>query len=117
MKQKSETNRLEVGGAGIGEVSDEMIEQRARKLASADGRDDVNSTDRAQAREDLAGVPADNTEDSIAETDRARDGTVPGSEGHKAPRLELDDEANLATEEVEEGIEEAALDTSAQRRI
>jgi hypothetical protein len=116
MKQKSETNRVEAGGAGIGEVSQDMIENRARKIAAADGRADVNVLDRGTAREELIGQSGEAPEDLIAESDRAGDGTVPGSTGTQAPRLELDDEANYAAQEVEEGIAEAALDTSGRRR-
>jgi hypothetical protein len=117
MKQKFETNRVEIGGAGVGEVSEDMVEQRARKLAKADGREGINDVDRMQAREQLSGASGETFEDSMGETDRAGDGTVPGAAGHKAPRLELDDEANFAALEIEEGIEEAALDTSTQRPV
>jgi hypothetical protein len=116
MKQKSETNRVEAGGAGIGEVSQDMIENRARKIAAADGREDINALDRESAREELIGQGGEAPEDLIAESDRAGDGTVPGSTGTQAPRLELDDEANYAAQEVEEGVAEAALDTSGRRR-
>jgi hypothetical protein len=34
MRQESEINRLGIGRAGIVEINDEMIEQRARDLAS-----------------------------------------------------------------------------------
>ena len=91
MKQKSVTNRVEADSEGIGEVSDEMIEQRANKLAAADGRSEANTADRFRAREDLTGTPEEPAEDFIAESDRPGDGTVPGSGGHQAPKLELDD--------------------------
>jgi hypothetical protein len=117
MKQKSETRRIEVGGEGIGEVDDDMIEDRARKLATADGRDTVTDEDRDEAREDLAGrgVTVD-PGDLLTEAERPGDGSPPASTGHRAARLELDDEENLAAQEVEEGIEEANLDSSGQRR-
>jgi len=113
MKQKSVTNRVEVGGAGIGEVSDEMIARRARELAAADGRDESNDGDMSEARFELTGQDraASALEDDLPESERADAGVAPSDAGSRAPRLEMDDENNLAAEEVEEGIGEADLDT------
>ncbi len=116
MKQKSVTNRVEAGGAGIGEVSDPMIARRARDLAAADGRDESNEADMREARLELAGrdEAAMAVEDTLAEGERADAGVAPADTGSRAPRLEMDDENNLAAEEVEEGIDEADLDTRKQ---
>lgn len=114
MKQKSETNRVEAGGAGIGEVSDEMIAERARELARADDRDDVGASDLDEAREQLTGRAEEldgDVEESLSEEERAGDGSPPTEHGTQAPRLELDDETSIAEAEIEEGMAEAELDS------
>lgn len=97
-------------GAGIGEISDEMIARRAHELTIADGRHEVTPEDFERARIDLYGNAADDSE-LIAEEDRPGSGVPSTGSGRQTPRLELDDETNFAAQEVEEGIEEADLDT------
>jgi len=118
MKQKSETNRVEVGGAGIGEVSDAMIAARARTLAVSDGREEAHDGDLREARAQLAGRDSGmaDAELSIPESERPDGGVPPADTGTRAPRLEMEDENNLAAAEVEEGIAEADIDTRRKSR-
>jgi sRNA-binding protein len=116
MKQKSTTNRIEIEGAGIGEISEEMISRRARQLAEADGREEANASDLEEARGDLAAGGEEDDAEQIAEEDRPGSGVPPMSTGTQAPRLEPEDEGTLAAEEVEEGISEADFDTRAKSR-
>jgi hypothetical protein len=110
---------VEINGAGIGEISDDMISLRARQLATADGRDEVNASDISEARADLDGGAAGSDEeeaDLIAEEDRPDSGVPPMSAGTQAHRMEPEDEGGFAAEEVEEGIAEADLDTRVKSR-
>jgi hypothetical protein len=56
MNEPQSRGRILRGTKGIGTVSPEMIEQRAREIARGDGRAQPNESDRASAREDLVGA-------------------------------------------------------------
>ncbi len=117
MEHQSATNRIEITGAGVGEISEEMIAKRARALAAADGRGEAHEGDFQESREELSGTqPETDPAEMIPEEDRAGDGVPPISGGTKICRLEPEDEGNLAAEEIEEGIAEADLDTRKKSR-
>ncbi len=112
MKSTSSTNRVKVDGAGSGEISDEMISRRARLT-------EANDSDLDNARGDFAAEEPDTLEKeaaAISEDDRPDSGVPPMRSGIQVPRLELEDEANFAEEEVEEGVAEADLDTRVKSR-
>lgn len=112
MQQNAETHRIEIGGAGFGEASDETIEQRARDIARADGRDAAEDRDRAAAFAELRAPLASATEGDIhlTEANRPDAGVPPTSTGSQAPTIEAEDEETLAESLVQEGIEEADRD-------
>ena len=45
--------RIEIGSAGFGEASNSTLEERARQIATSDGRAEVNDLDREEARRQL----------------------------------------------------------------
>lgn len=111
MTMKTKLNRIEVGGAGFGEAGERDVARRAAELARADGREETNETDFAQARGELGGRAFVDLSEEIAEEDRAGTGVPASSEGIRAKRYEMEDEANLAEELVEEGVQEADHDS------
>jgi hypothetical protein len=98
------------GTEGIGTVTPQMIEERARKLARSDGRSQPNDLDRTRAREDLSGT--------ISESEKLPAGEEPGrdwqmplvSTGEKVPTMRPEDDENIPERLVLEGIEEADHD-------
>jgi len=119
MKQQGSTQGVEIEGAGIGEISEEDIVERARQFALSDGRHEINASDMENARVDLHARPAvfrDLQGEDISEDDRPDEGTPPVGSGHQVPRLELDDEGSAAEEEIKEGVDEADLDTRVRSR-
>jgi hypothetical protein len=109
MKQRAETHRIEIGGKGFGEASDDTIEQRARELAKLNGHDSPTNHDRDAARRELREPLSTGAapEDDLDEADRPGDAFPPASHGHQAERLEPDDEQTVDEELVQEGVEEA----------
>jgi hypothetical protein len=106
-------HRIEIGSAGFGEGSDRDLEERARQIASSDGRTEVNQLDREEARRQIADPTSDlePMEDSIAEGDRPDAGVAPASTGSRTERIFSDDETLISEELVREGLEEAEFDT------
>ena len=103
---------------GAGVPSPEDVEQRARELAVIAGRagSDFSPADLEQAKLELLGVevaPADETTSvaSVTEWDE-----VPGSSGTQAPKHGPQDEANVAEELVEQGVDEALHDEMLEAR-
>jgi hypothetical protein len=98
------------GTEGLGTVTRDMIDQRAREIARGDGRTDANDLDRTRAREDLTGsTSASEKLSTVGEPDR--DWYTPlGSTGEKAPTVRPDDEENIPEKLIREGVEEADHD-------
>jgi len=105
--------KIIIHDTGAGVPSPEQVEERARELAVIAGRvaSDFTNADVAQARDELlrSGPP------EPADADRAvAEVTVwdepPGSAGRQAVNRGPQDEANIAQELVEEGLEEALHD-------
>jgi hypothetical protein len=102
--------KISEGDEGLGTITPEMVAARARELAVADGRTEANEKDLVAARAEL--VPTsleplppevDSPEvEQITEWD-----TPPSGSGKAAPQVLPEDEANIAEELVEEGIDEA----------
>jgi hypothetical protein len=103
--------RIQIHGAGIGELSESDLERRAQEIARMDGRNAANAVDRARAREELlhAGPPpapeADETEHPVRLWSEAA-----GSAGHQAPRIGPEDEESPVEQLFNEGLEEAERD-------
>ena len=93
---------------GIGTVTQQMVEQRAREIAHSDGRARVNDLDRTRAMEELTGPTS---EKSPTREEPGRDWQMPlVSTGEKAPTVRPEDDQNIPEELIEEGIEEADHD-------
>lgn len=97
------------GTEGLGTVTPEMIDERAREIARGDGREQPNDLDRTRAREDLTGATASEQLSTMGEPDR--DWYTPrGSSGEKAPTVRPEDEENIPEKLIQEGVEEADHD-------
>jgi hypothetical protein len=103
--------QISKGLNGLGTVTPDMVEQRAKELALINGRaaEDFNEADLDEARAELTGAP--NMEEQEEEEARPAVGTlrdiVPGSAGLKnAPKLPSDDQ-RVAEQLVQEGVDEA----------
>jgi hypothetical protein len=109
----SDQGRFTQHGHGLGTVTEEMVQERARELALIAGRPGKPlDSDFAEARRELTGketlipkaprserLPEDKRWDPLAE-----------SEGHEAPKIPASDEQTFAEKLVEEGAEEAEQD-------
>lgn len=103
--------RIEAQGLGIGAVSDELLQQRARDLAEQDGRTVPTDADRARALEELiteAATPA--PEIPPGDQDLISWNESPDTAGHAVPVFPPDDEAEVSAELTEEGVDEADQD-------
>lgn len=107
---------------GIGTVTPEMVEARARELAEIEGRvpPEPTEADYEQAKRELTGEPEmDAKEESLeAIPESERWDLVPGSTGHKAPESGGEDEDSEGRSEsaqlFEEGVKEAEHDQMLQ---
>ena len=104
--------RISGGFNGLGTVTPEMVEQRAREIALINGRtaEEFNEADLDEARAELTGDGAldeqREEEDAGVGVGSLRD-VVPGTAGHKnAPKLPSD-EQRMAEQLVQEGVDEA----------
>ena len=98
------------GTEGVGTVTPQMIEERAREIARGDGRTQPNDLDRARAGEELTGVTSDSEKPPTRE-EPGRDWGMPlVSSGEKAPTVRPEDEENIPEKLIQEGIEEADHD-------
>ncbi len=109
----STTQRIEVAGSGVGEISQQDIENRARELAIGDGRQEANAVDLENARIQLhatksqAAAPEEVAGDAPLP---AVEDLVPGTVGHRTPS-QFPDEGNVAAALIREGLDEADHDT------
>jgi hypothetical protein len=72
---------------GVGTVTPQMIEERAREIARSDGRAQPNDLDRTRAREELTGTTSA-SEKLPTREEPGRDWKIPlGSTGEKAPTV------------------------------
>lgn len=102
--------RMEVGGAGAGELSAAGIEQRARELAHTEGRDEVSDADRERAREELSGpVHLPTAPEAISpELEELVTWDDPtGSSGHRVEPVGLGSDESIGELLVQEGLDEA----------
>ena len=107
---KPQQGKILRGTEGIGTVSPQMIEERAREIARSDGRAHSNDLDRTRAREELTGS-APGSEKPPTREEPGRDWEMPlVSSGDKAPTVRPEDEQNIPEKLIEEGIEEADHD-------
>lgn len=105
--------KIVTGSDGLGTVTQEMVDERARELARTDGRTEANESDRLQAKEELLGPGADTTGPEAGgeglEQVTAWDDS-PADHGSQSRDILPEDEANIAEVLVQEGLEEAEHD-------
>jgi hypothetical protein len=101
--------KMQTGGAGLGEVSQQMLDDRARELARMDGRVDFNERDLQQARTELQGFaqPPAPPETAGGAEELVEWDESPAASGHQTPTYQIDDEANIGEVLVQEGVDEA----------
>lgn len=98
------------GTEGLGTVTSQMIDERAREIACSDGRSQPNDLDRTRAREDLIGFTS-GSEKVPTREEPGRDWQMPlVSTGEKAPTVRPEDDENIPQKLIQEGIEEADHD-------
>ncbi len=100
--------RIQIHGAGVGELSEADIKRRALEIAQMDGRTVAKAADLANARDELVNCgppPAPEGDDSIRLWSEAE-----SSVGHQAPRIGPDDEISPVEQLINEGLEEAERD-------
>jgi hypothetical protein len=98
------------GSEGVGTVTPQMIDERAREIARSDGRAQPNDLDRTRAREELTGATS-NSEKFPTMEEPGRDWRMPlVSTGEKAPTARPEDDENIPDKLVQEGVEEADHD-------
>ncbi len=97
-------------GAGVPSPLD--VEKRAQELALIAGRaaSDYNETDLEQARAELLGIQTPATDANTAAAKVTQWDDVPGMAGSKKKSYGPQDEANVASELVENGMDEALHD-------
>jgi hypothetical protein len=113
---------LTENASGIGTVTPEMVEARARELAAIAGRvpSQPSQVDYEQAKRELTGEPDTNAQEAALESmpESERWDPVPGSTERHAPDSLGEDEDNEGRSEsaqlVEEGIKEAEHDQMLQ---
>jgi len=94
--------------SGLGTVTREMVEQRARELGRINGHGHFTEADWLEAKRELLGTdhqdePAEG--DSVAGLTRWDE--EPGTSGHHIPNSVTPDEQTFAEQLVEEGVNEA----------
>jgi len=111
-EQEPSKGKILRGTGGIGNITPEMIDERAREIARADGRESANDLDRSRAREDFIGSTSAPEKDTSEEP--VDDWYTPrGSSGKKTSTVRPEDEENVPDKLIREGVEEADHD---QRR-
>src|SRR3954453_8541951 len=104
------TRKILSGTEGLGTVTSQMIEERAREIARSEGRSQPNDLDRTYAREQLIGATSE-SEKLPTREEPGRDWQMPlVSTGEKALTVRPEDERNVPEELIKEGIEEADHD-------
>jgi hypothetical protein len=110
MAEDQPSGKILRGTEGLGTVTRQMIEERAREIACSDGRMDPNDLDRDHAREELIG-PIPNSEKLPTREEAGRDWRMPlVSSGEKAPTVRPEDDQSIPEKLIREGIEEADHD-------
>ncbi len=115
MNMANENNgKISEHSKGLGTVTREMVEKRAREVAFINGRsaDQVTESDRAEAKRELEGMERTPAVDEDAEVaaDRQPWDPAPASSGHQEPKETADDEQTVAERLTKDGMAEAEHD-------
>ena|SRR2546423_10982359 len=113
-RNQIEDGRIIEHSRGIGTITREDVEARARELALINGRSasQVLESDRQQAKRELTGeeglVPAETSAEALPESERWD--PTPASAGHQVGEVRADDEQTDAERLTEQGLAEAEHD-------
>ena len=113
---------IEKNSTGIGEISTEMVDERARELALIAGRP-VSNEERDQALRELTGGEGMDAKQAMLESlsEDHRWDPVPASTGHQAEESASEDEnedgQDQSAQLFEEGVSEAAHDQMREAAI
>jgi hypothetical protein len=118
----SKKGALTENSAGVGTVTEKMVQKRAVELAIINGRpaNEVSKSDREQARQELTGESDIDPKEAGLEAapESERWDPLHGSTGHKVPAAASEDEDEDGRSDneklVEEGIEGAEHDQMRQ---
>ena len=117
-KEPISHGRITQHGTGLGTITPEMVQRRAREIALSDGRagNEVTSGDWEQARRELLGAGNDPAVEADVDEASSTAGwdPAPASIGHRAETQEVDDEQTTAEQLYQEGVEEADHDERVQ---
>ena len=107
--------------AGIGPVTPEMVQARARELALIAGREpsSFSPADYERARRELTGGSDLDRQDAIIEAlpETKRGDPVPGSEGRQAREAPSEDEDDEGRSETEQLVDEGAIEAERDRML
>ncbi|MGE5212406.1 MAG: hypothetical protein ACM3NN_01800 [Nitrospirota bacterium] len=110
MDETRSRGKIVRGSDGLGTVTPEMIEDRAREIARSDGRQRANDLDRSNAREEVTGATAGSEKPPTRE-EPGRDWQIPVvSTGEKASTVRPEDDENIPEKLIQQGIDEADHD-------
>jgi len=112
---KKNQHKFLLHGQGAGELTDDMVEARAREIAVIRGRtaEQVSEEDRAEAWAELQGelLPAPTDSDGESAGALTRDPSEPVSvPGRHIPNMEPEDDSSAIEQLATEGVEEAQHD-------
>jgi len=104
--------RLKAGSPGLGHASQVEVERRAKELALTDGRETYTDADLAVAAAELAGGgTSTEAPEADAELEEVTAWDEPPTQtGHLVAPIPLEDEAAIAEQLVEDGLDEADHD-------
>ena len=102
---------------GMGVPSTDLVRQRAKEIATINGRSIYNDNDWHQAKIELHGNAAASGEDGeeMVESFSERD-MIPGTLGRHTENSALEDSGNVVEELVSEGMDEAVHDQMLEAR-
>ena len=110
MDEASPKGKILRGTEGLGTVTPQLVEERAREIARSDGREQPNDLDLTRAREELTGATS-SSEKSATREEPGRDWGMPlVSSGEKAPTVRPEDEENIPEKLIQQGVDEADHD-------
>jgi hypothetical protein len=106
--------------AGVGPVTREMVNARARELALIAGHaPHVSQSDYEQAKRELTGESDIDRQDELIESmpESKRWDPVPGSEGSQVAELQSEDEDDEGRSETEQLVDQGAEDADRDRML
>jgi len=110
MDELQQRGKIVPGAEGLGTVTPQMIEERAREIGRSDGRVRPNDLDRTRACEELTGATS-YSEKRPTREEPGRVWQMPlVSTGEKAPTVRPEAEENIPEKLIREGVEEANHD-------